>query len=248
MSLCHIALGGNIGDSRAIFGRALDLLDRLENCRVVLQSRLYRTSPVGEHSGGEFLNAAAAVETVLEPPELLLRLQNIERALGRTREVRWGARPIDLDLILWEDRIVDTRDLVVPHPAAWYRRFVLDPLAEIAGDVVHPAKRISIGQLRERLRVRPVTVGFAGVDAADWATSFHHRHVQFSEWRDANDGEPVILFWLGETPESDLTYGLLPLLPRLNVAQLTSGSSVQNVKTAIGHVLDSALDEPTLVK
>jgi 2-amino-4-hydroxy-6-hydroxymethyldihydropteridine diphosphokinase len=122
-------------------------------------SSLHRTSAVGADAGGEFINAAGRLETSLAARELLQRLHTVEAEFGRVRTLRWGPRTLDLDLLFFGDAIIDAAPhLQVPHPAAWYRRFVLDPLVEIASSFVHPVKRRTIGELRERLLVRPLPV------------------------------------------------------------------------------------------
>jgi 2-amino-4-hydroxy-6-hydroxymethyldihydropteridine diphosphokinase len=124
---------------------------------------MHATKPVGRQAGGPFCNAAIRIETDAAPLELLDRLQSLEADAGRVRTLRWGPRPLDLDLILYgESTLVLRADgdaatsdadvrLVVPHPDAWYRLFVLDPAVEIAGELPHPTRRGSIKTLRDRL-------------------------------------------------------------------------------------------------
>ncbi|HXY36077.1 MAG TPA: 2-amino-4-hydroxy-6-hydroxymethyldihydropteridine diphosphokinase, partial [Planctomycetaceae bacterium] len=137
---CYIALGGNVGDVEEKFRAALAGLAAIPAIDVFEMSPVFRTQPVGQWAGGDFLNAATRLDTTLEPLALLDVLQQLERATGPRKGPRWGPRPLDLDLILYGDRTIDDPRLQVPHPASWYRRFVLDPLAAIAGDVRHPAK------------------------------------------------------------------------------------------------------------
>ncbi len=161
MPCCLIALGGNLGDVPATFAAALvRLADR--DLRVIHVSRLYATPPMGAGAGGPFVNAAATLETSLDPVTLLDRLLAAEDALGRVRTLRWGPRPIDLDLILYGDVVIDAPRLRVPHPAAWYRRFVLDPLCDIAADVIHPEAGETFASLRDRLLPRPLPVAISG--------------------------------------------------------------------------------------
>jgi len=157
MTRCHIALGGNLGDVRATFAAALDRLAR-NDIEVTAVSRLYSTPPMGAAAGGTFLNAAATIETALAPLALLDRLLEAEAALGRVRKVHWGPRPVDLDLIFYGDVVVDAPRLRIPHPAAWFRRFVLDPLLDIAADAVHPETGESVAALRDRLLPRPLRI------------------------------------------------------------------------------------------
>lgn len=157
MPVCYLALGGNLGDVAATFESALRRLPA-RGIDVITRSRLYTTTPVGAQVGGEFLNAAAEVTTNLAPREVLAALQAVESELGRTRTVHWGPRPIDLDLIYYGNEQVALPNLVVPHPAAWYRRFVLDPLAEIAPQSFHPVFRLRTEPLRRRLLQRPLAM------------------------------------------------------------------------------------------
>ena len=157
MTRCHIALGGNLGDVRATFAAALERLTG-PDLEVTAVSRSYATPPMGAAAGDTFLNAAATVETWLAPIALLDRLLETEADLGRTRKVHWGPRPIDLDLILYGDAVIDTPRLRVPHPATWFRRFVLDPLVDIAANVVHPETGETAATLRDRLLPRPLRI------------------------------------------------------------------------------------------
>jgi 2-amino-4-hydroxy-6-hydroxymethyldihydropteridine diphosphokinase len=161
MALCAISLGGNVGDVPKTFADARRLLESSGRVAGLKQSRLYRSRPMGCEAGGEFHNAAAVFETTLTPPNVLELLQDVERRCGRVRTVRWGPRTLDLDLLLYGDEVIDSPRLIVPHPALWHRRFVLDPLTELIPDVVHPAFQQTIRELRERLRSRPLPVGWA---------------------------------------------------------------------------------------
>jgi 2-amino-4-hydroxy-6-hydroxymethyldihydropteridine diphosphokinase len=163
MSVCYVALGGNVGDVEAAIERALALLHAPPTLSVESRSRAYRTVPVGSNAGpSDFLNAAARLETTLSPRELLERLLAVERELGRTREVHWGPRTIDVDLIYYDGAVIDEDGLRIPHPRAWQRRFVLDPLCEIAAEFVDPERQLSVAALRDRLMVRPLPVHLSG--------------------------------------------------------------------------------------
>ncbi len=139
MATAYIGIGGNLGDRRRIIADAMDRLRNHEEIDVVAVSSLHETEPVGGPAGqGMFLNAAARLETTLEPDELLAALQNVENDLGRTREVHWGPRRIDLDILLFDDLVVSKPELKIPHPRMHQRRFVLAPLAEIAPETIVP--------------------------------------------------------------------------------------------------------------
>lgn len=170
MTRCLIALGGNVGDVPVTFAGALRTLAG-PDLRVTAVSRLYETPPMGVAAGGTFLNAAAMVETSLEAESLLNRLLATEEGLGRVRTVHWGPRPIDLDLITFGDAVIETPRLRVPHPAAWYRRFVLDPVCDIAAETVHPPAGVTFAALRDRLAVRPFPIAVDGPSDATTAVA-----------------------------------------------------------------------------
>lgn len=137
MPLAYVGLGSNLGDRRGLIREALKRLELIDGIHVRRRSRIIETDPVGGPQQPRYLNAVAEVETRLEPGPLLRRLHEVERSLGRERRTRWGPRTIDLDLLLWGDRSMATRDLTLPHPRMAERRFVLAPLAELC-----PARRV----------------------------------------------------------------------------------------------------------
>jgi 2-amino-4-hydroxy-6-hydroxymethyldihydropteridine diphosphokinase len=147
-----IGLGSNLGDRRAALEGAIAALAETPGIRVRKVSRFHETEPVGGPPGqGRYLNAAAVLETSLDPFALLKVLQGIEARFGRVRTVRWGERTLDLDLLLFGDRIIDTPVLVLPHPRYSVRRFVLEPLAEVAPEAVDPVRNRTIRQLLAEL-------------------------------------------------------------------------------------------------
>jgi 2-amino-4-hydroxy-6-hydroxymethyldihydropteridine diphosphokinase len=131
-----IALGGNIGDVRATFDRAVACLCRDDAVQLIARSSEYRTPPWGMTEQPAFINAAVAVRTSLQPHDLLARALDCERKLGldRARKQHWGPRLIDIDIVAYGDVALTDPDLVLPHPHLWERAFVLVPLAEIAPD------------------------------------------------------------------------------------------------------------------
>ncbi|PJK08143.1 2-amino-4-hydroxy-6-hydroxymethyldihydropteridine diphosphokinase [Lysobacteraceae bacterium NML120232] len=148
---CHafIGLGGNLGDAPATLQSGLAALADLPQTRLLAASGLYRTAPVGGIEQADFTNAVAWLETRLAATALLQALFAIERAHGRdrSRELRWGPRTLDLDLLLYGDEIIEVEGLIVPHPRMAERRFVLEPLLEIAPDIRIPG----IGRADEAL-------------------------------------------------------------------------------------------------
>ncbi len=132
-----LSLGSNVGDRRANLMAALRRLEA-EGVRVVRQSSWYETDPVGYTEQPPFLNLVVEVRTALDPLALLRCAQRVEAALGRVREVRWGPRTVDVDLILYGQRVIRTSELVVPHPRMRERAFVLVPLCEVAPDLLLP--------------------------------------------------------------------------------------------------------------
>ena len=146
----HIALGSNLGDKEANLRRALELLDE-RGVEVVTVSSFICTEPYGVTDQPQFLNAVCQVRTSLEPLALLHTLLGIEQEMGRVRLRHWGERNIDLDLLLYEDVVMDTPELKLPHPDMQNRDFVLLPLAEIASEFIHPVLHKSIDELKENL-------------------------------------------------------------------------------------------------
>ncbi len=142
-----IGLGSNKGNAAKQMRAALKALHYSGVGRIHQVSSYYQTSPVGVTNQDNFLNAVCAIQTVYQPHVILERLQQIETRLGRVRTVRWGSRVIDMDLLLFEDRILSSPDLIVPHPRLHERKFVLQPLCEIAPHVIHPCEKKTIKQL-----------------------------------------------------------------------------------------------------
>jgi len=214
-----LSLGGNVGPVAETFRKALQVLATIPETSVKSISTLHTTSAVGVAGTqtGEYVNAAAELSTTCLPLELLNSLQAIEQQFDRRRDERWGSRPLDLDLLFYGDITLEIARLTVPHRSAWYRRFVLDPLVEIAPDFNHPLKQCTIRQLRERILVAPLTIGLAGPDAirvlSEWnGPELTNGRFTLSLWN-PSDTVPTFIVWCGA--DDDPAFEQLPVVPRI---------------------------------
>lgn len=140
MNIAYIALGANLGDPATTIRAAFGALANLPESRVARCSSLYRTAPVGITAQPDFVNAVAMLETTLAPEALLEALLDVEHRFGRIRAEKNGPRTLDLDLLLYDDQFVDQPHLTLPHPRLHLRAFVLQPLAELAPDLIIPGR------------------------------------------------------------------------------------------------------------
>lgn len=167
MARCLVGCGANLGSPREQLERAVELLGYMPGVTVVDVSRLRETRPVGGPPGQpSFLNGACLIETDLAPEEFLGLLQSVENALHRERSGHWGPRTIDLDLLIYEDVVLQTPTLTIPHPRMSTRRFVLEPAAEIAGTFVHPAAGCTVADLLDNISHPMPYIAIAAVPAA----------------------------------------------------------------------------------
>lgn len=152
MARAFIGIGSNIGQREANVRRAVSLMEA-DGIRQVLLSSLHETEPWGVTDQPGYINAAAEVETDLNPKELLQTLRGIEKRMGRFFEAtRWGPRVIDLDILFYDNISLNEPELKIPHPLIPERAFVLDPLSEIAPDLLHPVTGKTISEMRKALK------------------------------------------------------------------------------------------------
>ncbi len=147
----YLSLGTNMGDKKKNLLEAIEKIENLENTKVTAQSTIVETEPFGYTDQDMFLNACLEVKTLFTPQELLEKLLDIELQMGRKRIIKWGPRIIDLDILFFDDEIIQDKNLAVPHPWICERMFVLEPLCEIAPNLVHPLERKTVGTLKRLL-------------------------------------------------------------------------------------------------
>jgi|UniRef100_A0A7V3RFS9 2-amino-4-hydroxy-6-hydroxymethyldihydropteridine diphosphokinase len=150
--LVYVAFGSNLGDRKHNILLAIDEMKKrgMEFLRI---STMYETEPYGLKEQPAFINCAALIRTTCAPMELLETLLNVEESLGRVREVKWGPRTIDIDIIFYDKKIINFVDLIIPHPDMQNREFVLRPLSEIAPTYVHPKFQKNVLELLNELEV-----------------------------------------------------------------------------------------------
>jgi 2-amino-4-hydroxy-6-hydroxymethyldihydropteridine diphosphokinase len=143
----YIGVGSNVGKKKDNFLEALDRLAKLPDTKILKESSLYESEPLGD-STDWYVNGAIEIETKFKPEMLLNKFKNIERAMGRKKvKKRWGARIIDLDILLYDGLVMKKKNLHIPHPEMPNRKFVLIPLSEIAPQVIHPELGVTISEL-----------------------------------------------------------------------------------------------------
>lgn len=159
MTEVFLGLGSNLGDRIKNLDKAFELLEK-SGVMVIKKSGVYETEPVGIRDQEWFYNCAAGVETDLGPEDLLNAVKKIEKEMGRKQTVKWGPRLIDIDILLYGDRVIASKSLIVPHKFLHERKFVLKSLAEVAGNRIHPVFNKSIQQLlnecQDKSIVRPL--------------------------------------------------------------------------------------------
>lgn len=153
MARVFLSLGSNLGDRLSNIQQAVSTLSMLDEINVVKTSSFYETEPWGNKKQEWFVNCAIAIDTVLSPQELLNKCQQIELTLGRIRnqKERWQERAIDIDILMYDDLIMTSSNLVIPHPYMHERAFVLIPMLEVKPDLVHPVFKKSVSELYDEL-------------------------------------------------------------------------------------------------
>jgi 2-amino-4-hydroxy-6-hydroxymethyldihydropteridine diphosphokinase len=152
MDEVYLGIGSNIGDT---LHSLVSAVRRLKGSRSIILkdvSSIYKTEPVGVKAQPDFLNAAVRIETSYGPQELLLYLKSLEGELGRRQRARWGPREIDIDILLYGDLVLNVPPLTIPHAEMNNRRFVLQPLSEIAAKAIHPGAHVTVGELLAECR------------------------------------------------------------------------------------------------
>jgi 2-amino-4-hydroxy-6-hydroxymethyldihydropteridine diphosphokinase len=150
--IAYIGIGSNLGDKIHHCEKAISAILKIDRHKLLAESSLFKTQPIGYTSQDWFVNGVIKIETDLEAPELLRTLKTIESQLGRIETFRWGPRTIDLDILFFDDIEIHTEDLQIPHPFIQNRQFVLIPLAEIDPTLVHPVLKKTVQELLNNLK------------------------------------------------------------------------------------------------
>ena len=196
MPTCLIGLGSNLGNRLATLEEAVGRLRRRADLDILAQSKWHETKPVGGPADqGPFLNGVVRLETARPPEDLLKTLQGIETALKRRRTERWGPRTVDLDLLLYDRLVFQTPALSVPHPRMAWRRFVLEPAAEVAASMIHPTTGWSIAQLLDHLDSAKPYVAIGGPIGVGKTDLAHRVAAAFSAELIAEPVDSTCLEW-----------------------------------------------------
>jgi 2-amino-4-hydroxy-6-hydroxymethyldihydropteridine diphosphokinase len=149
--VCYVGLGSNLGDRESYLNQAVAQIKLLPETDFVRHSAWIETAPVGKTDQPYFLNGVVEIKTMLHPVVLLQQLKGIERKLGRVHREVWGPREVDLDILFYGDQLICEDQLTIPHPLLHARKFVLQPMLELAPDLIHPAMEQTIQTLFDKL-------------------------------------------------------------------------------------------------
>lgn len=153
MHTAYVAFGSNIGEKESYIKRALEKIEK-RGMKIIKVSPIYETEPYGVLDQDSFLNGVVKIETNLTPENLIEVLLDIEKQLDRVRERKWGPRTIDLDIIFYDDLIINKNNLIIPHKDMENREFVLKPLCDIDENFIHPVLKKSVKQLYDELKLK----------------------------------------------------------------------------------------------
>lgn len=148
----YLGLGSNLGNKKENLNKALELLEANKKIKIKKVSSFIITEPMGDVEQDDYLNGAVEIKTLLEPNELLKTINKIESDLGRVRTIRWGPRTLDIDILLYDNLIIKSKDLIIPHYGMHERDFVLEPMCEIAPNIIHPILNKNIYQMLEDIK------------------------------------------------------------------------------------------------
>ncbi|MBI5417078.1 2-amino-4-hydroxy-6-hydroxymethyldihydropteridine diphosphokinase [Candidatus Poribacteria bacterium] len=152
----YLGLGSNLGDRLDNIKQSVSILSDSDKIKILKLSSFFETEPVGYLDQPWFLNCVIKIRTNFSPQELLVFLKNIEKQLKREKKIRFGPRTIDMDILLYGNEILNSKDLIIPHPRLHERKFVLMPLNELAGNVIHPVYRKKIAALLKNMTDKSV--------------------------------------------------------------------------------------------
>lgn len=157
-TISYIGIGSNLGDKLFNCRYSIDKINQLPGCHVSAVSAIFKTEPVGVTGQPWYANCVVELSTTQGPSQLLKGLLSIESDMGRIRKKRWEARIVDLDILLFGQEIIESDNLIIPHPLLHKRQFVLEPLYQLAPDLVHPVLKLTMNQLLNKLPKGPSVV------------------------------------------------------------------------------------------
>lgn len=157
-TIAYIGIGSNLGDKLFNCRHSIDKINQLPGCHVSAVSAIFKTEPVGVTGQPWYANCVVELSTTQVPSQLLKGLLSVESDMGRIRKKRWEARIVDLDILLFGQEIIESDNLIIPHPLLHKRQFVLEPLYQLAPDLVHPVLKLTMNQLLNKLPKGPSVV------------------------------------------------------------------------------------------